>query len=69
MARRLQLERVAWRATLAGCQVTVHQHLDGTLSITHGPHRLGGYTAEGVVQIATKRPRGGLWKRRGEEKS
>lgn len=22
----LQLERVGWRATLAGCQVTVHQH-------------------------------------------
>src|SRR6266481_3531219 len=31
----LQLERVGWRATLAGCQVTVHQHLDGTLSLTH----------------------------------
>ena len=24
------------RATLAGCQVTAHQHLDGTLSITRG---------------------------------
>jgi len=22
----LQLERVGWKATLAGCQVTVHQH-------------------------------------------
>jgi transposase len=52
----LQLERVGWRATLAGCQVTVHQHLDGTLSITHGPHLLGRYTAEGIVQIATKTP-------------
>src|ERR1700757_987765 len=37
---RLQLEPVGWRATLAGCQVTGHQHLDGTLSITHGPHQL-----------------------------
>ena len=26
----LQIQRVAWRATLAGCLVTVHQHLDGT---------------------------------------
>ena len=43
----LQMERVGWRATLAGCQVTVHQHLDGTLSITHGPHRLGRYNAQG----------------------
>jgi transposase len=52
----LQLERVGWRGTLAGCQVTVHQHRDGTLSITHGPHRLGRYTAEGAAPVATKTP-------------
>ena len=52
----LQLERVGWRATLAGCQVTVHQHLDGTLSITHGPHLLGRYTAEGALQSTSKMP-------------
>ena len=44
----LQIERVRWRATLAGCQVTVHQHLNGTLSLTHGPHRLGRYDAAGA---------------------
>jgi len=44
----LQIERVRWRATLAGCQVTVHQHLDGTLSLTHGPHCLGRYDAGGA---------------------
>ncbi len=43
----LQIERVRWRATLAGCQAVVHQHLDGTLSLTHGPHSLGRYTAQG----------------------
>jgi transposase len=43
----LQIERVRWRATLAGCRVVVHQHLDGTLSLTHGPHGLGRYTAQG----------------------
>jgi hypothetical protein len=43
----LQLEGVGWRATLAGCQVTVHQHLDGRLSLTHGPHVLGRYNAQG----------------------
>ena len=32
---------------LAGCTVMVHQHLDGTLSLTHGPHRLGRYSAQG----------------------
>src|SRR6202790_4366151 len=39
----LQIERVRWRATLAGCQVVVHQHRNGTLSLTHGPHCLGRY--------------------------
>src|ERR1700741_1672288 len=33
----LQIERVCWRGTLAGCSVTVHQHLDGTLSLSYGP--------------------------------
>ena len=64
---RLQIEAVRWRATLAGCQVMVHQHLDGTLSLTHGPHLLGRYTAEGAAQGAKKmqarraveKPRGG----------
>ena len=28
----LQIERVQWRGTLAGCNVTVHLHLDGTNS-------------------------------------
>ena len=44
----LQIEPVRWRATLAGCTVTVHQHLDGTFTITHGPQRLGHYSGEGV---------------------
>jgi hypothetical protein len=43
----LQIEPVRWRATLAGCTVTVHQHLDGTFTLTHGPQRLGQYRAEG----------------------
>jgi hypothetical protein len=50
----LQIEAVRWRATLAGCSVTVHQHLDGTISITHGPHRLGRYTASGVAIMSRK---------------
>jgi transposase len=49
----LQIERVRWRATLAGCQVMVHQHLDGTLSLTHGPHCLGRYTAQGTAMETT----------------
>jgi transposase len=55
----LQIERVSWRGTLAGCNVVVHQHLDGHLSLTYGPHRLGQYTAHGVpmqpAKIAARR--------------
>jgi transposase len=43
----LQIEPVGWRATLAGCNVIVHQHLDASLSISYGPHRLARYTSLG----------------------
>src|ERR1700693_3157593 len=64
---RLQIEAVRWRASLAGCSVTVHQHLDGTFSLTHGPHRLGRYSAQGAdlaenktgARRAVEKPRGG----------
>src|ERR1700730_16360591 len=51
-----QIEPVRWRATLAGCNAMVHQHLDGTLSLTHGPHRLGRYTAQGTALEEHKAP-------------
>ena len=50
----LQMERVQWRGTLAGCNVMVHHHLDGTISLTHGPHRLGRYNAQGVALTSTQ---------------
>jgi transposase len=39
----LQIEPVRWRGTLAGCAVIARQHLDGTLSLSYGPHCLGRY--------------------------
>jgi hypothetical protein len=45
--RKLQIEPVRWRGTLAGCSVIAHQHLDGTLSLSYGPHCLGRYDASG----------------------
>src|SRR5271156_1169805 len=42
----LQIDKVSWRGTLAGCNVLVHQHLGGTLSLTHGARRLGHYTSQ-----------------------
>ena len=50
----LQMEAVRWRAGLAGCTVTLHQHLDGTMSLTHGPHRLGRYSALGAALTESK---------------
>ena len=31
---------------MARCNVTVYEHLDGTVSVGFGPHRLGRFTAE-----------------------
>jgi transposase len=36
-----QLDKPRWRHTLAGQTVTIHQHLDGTVSIRYGPHVVG----------------------------
>jgi hypothetical protein len=43
----LQIEPVRWRGTLAGCTVIAHQHLDGSLSLSYGPHGLGRYDERG----------------------
>jgi transposase len=45
--RRLQIEPVGWRGSLACCRVLVHEHLDGTLSVSYGPHLVGRYNAQG----------------------
>ena len=49
---RLQIEPVPWRGSLAGCSVTAHQHLDGTLSLSYGPHGVGRYDAAGMPLAA-----------------
>jgi hypothetical protein len=36
-----QLDKSRWRHTLAGQTVTIHQHLDGRVSIRYGPHVVG----------------------------
>jgi transposase len=55
--RTWQLERTKLRGTLAGCSVTVHEHLDQTFSITFGPHRVGRYDAQGQATVEMARPR------------
>jgi len=44
-----QLERTRFRGTLAGCRVTICEHLDGRVTIVYGPHVVGCYTAEGKL--------------------
>jgi transposase len=48
--RRLQIDASTLRCHFVRCRVTVHEHLDGTWSISHGPHIIGRYTAEGHVR-------------------
>ena len=46
-ARSWQIDKTHFRHTLAGCTVTIHEHLDGTLSIRYGPHVVGQFEANG----------------------
>jgi len=46
--RVLQIDKTRWRGTLAGCRVTVCEHLeDGVLSVFYGSHAVGRYSADG----------------------
>ena len=36
-----QIDKCKWRHSLAGQTVTIHQHLDGRVSIRYGPHVVG----------------------------
>jgi len=42
-----QIEKCRWRHTLAGQTVTIHEHLNGSVSIRFGPHLVGRYQQEG----------------------
>jgi len=51
--RNWQLEKSRFRSSLAGCTVTIHEHLDGNVSIRYGPHVVGRYTATGEIRPAS----------------
>jgi hypothetical protein len=57
--RRLQIPQAAWRVSFAKCRVKVVEHLDGTLSISYGPHPLGHYDPQGQLIGAKKAIPGG----------
>ncbi|HEX7234162.1 MAG TPA: ISNCY family transposase, partial [Nitrosospira sp.] len=67
--RSWQIERSKLRGTLAGCTVTVHDQLDGTLSITYGPHVVGRYRTEAVEMTPPRKATKSVASRNGLEKS
>jgi hypothetical protein len=42
-----QIEKSRFRSTLAGCTVTIHEHLDGRVSLRYGPHVVGRFDSQG----------------------
>jgi hypothetical protein len=54
--RNWQLEKSRFRHSLAGCTVTIHEHLDGLVSIRFGPHVVGRYEADGTALKASSKP-------------
>lgn len=53
--RVLQLNKTRWRNTLAGQSVTVHEHLDGRVSIRYGPHLVAQYAQDHLPPQAPRR--------------
>lgn len=47
--RCLQIPQQTFRFSLARCRVLVCQHLDSTISLHYGPHRLGHYDSQGQL--------------------
>jgi transposase len=58
--RSWQIDKTTFRSTLAGSTVTIHEHLDETVSILFGPHVVGRFDRTGAKLIsAVKRRRRG----------
>jgi transposase len=53
-----QIEKSRFRSTLAGCTVTIHEHLDGRVSLRYGPHVVGRFDEQGQPLTKSKK-RGG----------
>jgi len=47
--RYLQIPPSRWRVSFAQCPVKVCEHLDGSMSIRHGPRVLGCYSSDGTL--------------------
>jgi transposase len=59
-SRLWQIDKTRFRNTLAGSTVTIHEHLDETVSIRYGPHVVGRFNSQGTKLIgATSEKRRG----------
>jgi len=61
-----QIDKTRFRSTLAGTTVTIHEHLDETVSIRFGPHVVGRFDSKGMkltgAATEKRRGKGGAWK-------
>jgi transposase len=53
--RVFQIEKTRWRNTLAGMTVSVHEHLDGSVTIHYGPHTIVALEPEQVPKQSPPR--------------
>ena len=56
-ARSWQIEKSRFRHTLAGCTVTIHEHLDASISIRYGPHVVGRFETSGERRGKVESPK------------
>jgi transposase len=56
--RVLQIERTRWRNTLAGCKVTVYEHLNGAILVRFGPHEVARFAPGDWPALQPKRRSG-----------
>ena len=57
-----QIDKSHFRSTLAGCTATIHEHLNGDVSIRYGPHVVGRYDCHGAIRKPEARGKGGAAK-------
>jgi hypothetical protein len=53
-----QIDKSRFQDTLAGCTVTIHEHLDGAISLRYGPHVIGRFDENGNRRgkVESKKP-------------
>jgi hypothetical protein len=52
-----QIDKTRFRSSLAGCTVTIHEHLNGEVSMRYGPHVIGRFNMQGK-SVKQSRPTG-----------